>query len=38
MIVPGVDCYADAEKEVTAAYSGSGARLGAGLGMILWIV
>ena len=30
----GYDCYADAEKEVTAAYSGSGARLGAGLGMI----
>ena len=30
----GYDCYADAAKEVTAAYSGSGARLGAGLGMI----
>ena len=30
----GYDCYADAEKEVTAAYAGSGARLGAGLGMI----
>ena len=30
----GYDCYADAEKQVTAAYAGSGARLGAGLGMI----